>query len=110
MSTHSSGLTRIGVVGIGTMGSGIAHVAATSGFDTVVYDASPEGIARGTGAINASLERLVVSYEKTAGERGISREDRDAAGARLKITGELTELLGCDIVIEAIVEKYEVKA
>lgn len=108
MST--SGLSRIGVVGIGTMGSGIAQVAATSGFDTVVYDASAEGIARGTGAINASLERLVVSYEKTAGERGISREERDAAAARLKITGELSDLIDCEIIVEAIVEKLEVKA
>jgi 3-hydroxybutyryl-CoA dehydrogenase len=105
-----SGLSRIGVVGIGTMGSGIAQVAATSGFDTVVVDLNAESLSRGTGAINSSLERLVVSYEKTAGERGISREDRDVAAARLKISGELSDLLDCDIIIEAIVEKYEVKA
>nr|MDQ3024394.1 3-hydroxyacyl-CoA dehydrogenase NAD-binding domain-containing protein [bacterium] len=110
MSTPTSGLTRIGVVGIGTMGSGIAQVAATSGFETVVVDLSPQALAKGTGAINASLERLVVSYEKTAGERGITREDRDAAAARLKISGELGDLLNCDIIIEAIVEKPEVKA
>jgi 3-hydroxybutyryl-CoA dehydrogenase len=109
-TNHTSGLTRIGVIGIGTMGSGIAQTAATSGFDTVVFDASPDQLKRGTGAINASLERLVVSYEKTAGERGISREDRDSAAQRLKVTGELSELLACDIVIEAIVEKFEVKA
>ena len=110
MSTHTSGLSRIGVVGIGTMGSGIAQVAATSGFDTVVVDLNADALARGTGTINASLERLVVSYEKSGGERGLPRDERDAAAARLKISGELSDLLGCDIVIEAIVEKYEVKA
>jgi 3-hydroxybutyryl-CoA dehydrogenase len=110
MGTHSSGISRVGVVGIGTMGSGIAQVAATSGFETVVVDLNADALARGTGTINSSLERLVVSYEKTAGERGISRENRDAAAARLKISGELSDLLNCDIIIEAIVEKLEVKA
>lgn len=107
---HSSGLRRIGVVGIGTMGSGIAQVCATSGFQTVVVDSNADSLKRGTGNINASLERLVVSYEKTAGERGISREDRDSAAQRLKISPELSDLLNCDLVIEAIVEQYEAKA
>jgi len=110
MSTHTSGLRRIGVVGIGTMGSGIAQVAATSGFDTVVVDPNSESLARGTGVINSSLERLVVSYEKTAGERGISREDRDAAAARLKTSSALEDLLECDIIVEAIVERPDAKS
>src|SRR5205085_6833092 len=68
-------ITRIGVVGIGTMGSGIAQVAATSGFETVVVDLAPEALARGTGAINASLERLVVRSE----ERRVGKECRARA-------------------------------
>ncbi|MCH7472713.1 3-hydroxybutyryl-CoA dehydrogenase [bacterium] len=104
-----SGLSKIGVIGIGAMGSGIAQVAAQGGFTTVVVDLSQEALERGMGVINKSLDRLVASYEKSGGEKGISAENRDVALGRLTTTTELKDLLDCGIIIEAIVEKAGVK-
>ena len=67
-----SGIEKIGVVGIGVMGNGIAQVAAQSGFDTTVMDVSDEVLKRGMGIIEKSLDRLVKAYEKSGGEKGIT--------------------------------------
>jgi 3-hydroxybutyryl-CoA dehydrogenase len=107
MST--SGIHKIGVIGLGTMGSGIAQVAAQSGFDTLAYDISDAALARGTGIITKSLDRLVAAYEKSAGEKGISREAHDIAMGRLSTTTELSGLLDRELIIEAALEKVEVK-
>jgi 3-hydroxybutyryl-CoA dehydrogenase len=107
MST--SGIERIGVIGLGTMGSGIAQVAAQCGFNTVAYDISEEVLARGMSGIKRSLDRLVASHEKSAGEKGINAETRDVALGRLRTTAELADLLDRDLIIEAAVEKAEVK-
>ncbi|HQP44565.1 MAG TPA: 3-hydroxyacyl-CoA dehydrogenase NAD-binding domain-containing protein, partial [Thermoanaerobaculales bacterium] len=104
-----SGLGSIGVIGIGTMGNGIAQVTAQSGFPTVVADVSEELLKRGLETITRSLDRLVSAYEKSGGEKGITAEARMQAVARLSTTTSLEGLLGCDLVIEAVPERPELK-
>ncbi|MCC7477725.1 3-hydroxybutyryl-CoA dehydrogenase [bacterium] len=104
-----SGISRIGVIGIGTMGSGIAQTAAQQGFDTVVVDISPESVERGMAGIRSSLDRMVGSFEKSGGERGISGEARDATLARLQAHTGLEMLTDRDIIIEAAVERLDIK-
>jgi 3-hydroxybutyryl-CoA dehydrogenase len=109
-SMGASGIKTVGVVGIGLMGSGIAQVAATYGFDTVVSDISDEVVQRGMARIEDSLNRLVASYERSQGQRGISAEHKAATLARLRGTADLKPLLASDLIIEAVTEKYSIKA
>jgi len=95
-------IQTIGVVGAGTMGHGIAQVAAQSGYDVVLVDAVPEALARGRTQIGKGLERLV-----SKGKLGA--EDRDRALARLATGSELGAFENADLVVEAVVEKLEVK-
>lgn len=106
----ASGIQKVGVVGIGLMGSGIAQVAATCGFDTIVTDTSEEIVKRGMTRIEDSLSKLVASYERSKGQRGMSAEQRRATLEKLQGTSDLKRLLDCDIVIEAVTENYAVKA
>ena len=106
----ASGIRKIGVVGIGLMGSGIAQVAATYGFDTVVADVSDELVRHGMSRIEDSLSKLVASHERSQGQRGMAPEQRHATLARLRGTSNLEELLDCDLIIEAVTENYAVKA
>jgi 3-hydroxybutyryl-CoA dehydrogenase len=106
----ASGIEKIGVIGIGLMGSGIAQVSATYGFDTVVADMSDEVVKRGMERIEDSLSKLVASYERSKGQRGMASAQRDATLARLCGTSNLQELLNCDLIIEAVTENYSVKA
>jgi 3-hydroxybutyryl-CoA dehydrogenase len=96
-------IQTIGVVGAGTMGHGIAQVAAQSGYEVVLVDAAPAALERGRAQIGKGYERLV-------GKGKLSAEDRDAALGRLKTDGSLDSLEGADLVVEAVVEKLEVKA
>jgi len=105
----SSGIHKVGVIGIGLMGSGIAQVAVTSGFDVVVVDVSAEIVNRGMERIKDSLRRLVESYEKSKGAKGIAAQQMDQALGRLKIATQREILLDRDIVIEAIVENEPAK-
>jgi 3-hydroxybutyryl-CoA dehydrogenase len=92
----------VGVVGAGTMGAGIAQVAALGGFETRLHDPIPEALERGLERIRGSLDRSV--------ERGhLEREKADAALGRLQAAAALTELGRCDLVIEAAPEKLELK-
>ena len=93
---------RIGVVGLGAMGSGIAQVAVEAGFDVVGREVTSELGEAAAGRIGHFLTRKV---EK--GHR--SEEERDAAFARLVTTTDLADLAGCDLVIEAIVEELDAK-
>ena len=104
-----SGIHKIGVIGIGTMGNGIAQVCAQSGFDTKVMDVSDAVIERGMATIKKSLDRLVAAFEKSAGEKGISAETRDVALGRLSTTSKLDELMDRELIIEAVPEKPELK-
>lgn len=95
-------IEKVGVVGCGLMGSGIAEVAATRGFPVVVREIDQAAVDRGRARIEKSLERAV-SKEK------LSEEDRDAALGRLTFTTEVSDLASSDLVMEAIVEDLEVK-
>jgi 3-hydroxybutyryl-CoA dehydrogenase len=96
-------IRTIGVVGAGTMGHGIAQVAAASGYEVTMVDAAPAALERGYTQIGKGYERLV-------GKGKLSAEDRDAALGRLRTDGSLDALAGANLVIEAVVEKLEVKS
>ena len=93
---------RVGVVGLGTMGAGIAQVCVQAGVETVGREISEELAARGRNTIAHYLGRAV------ARER-ITEEEREEALGRLSLTTELGDLAGCDLVIEAIVEDLDAK-
>lgn len=95
-------ISTVGVVGCGLMGSGIAEIAAKSGFDVRVREVNDDALAAGEKRIRKSMDRAV-DKEK------LSAEDRDAAWARLSFTTNVDDLADCDIVIEAIVEELEAK-
>jgi 3-hydroxybutyryl-CoA dehydrogenase len=95
-------IQKVGVLGAGLMGSGIAEVSAKAGYETVVREVSAELVQKGIGRIESSLGKAV--------EKGkLAAADRDAAKARLKATTELKDLAGCDIIIEAIIENLDLK-
>ncbi len=104
-----SGLKKIGVIGIGTMGNGIAQVAAQSGFDTVVMDVDASALERGVQAIGRSLDRLVKAFEKSGGEKGIDDNAKNEALGRLETTSSMDDLLDCGLIVEAVPEKPELK-
>ena len=109
MDTTNLGIRKVGVIGIGLMGSGIAQVAATKGFETLVIDVTEEIIKKGMERIEGSLRRLVESQQKSAGKIGIPAEEKDKILRRLQTSTESRELLDRDIVIEAMVENEAVK-
>ena len=95
-------IEKVGVVGCGLMGSGIAEVAAKAGFDVVVREVSEEFIEAGRKRIEKSLARAV--------DKGkLEPKDRDDTLARLDFSIDLAGLAECDLVIEAIVESMEAK-
>ena len=93
---------KIGIVGAGQMGNGIAHVCALAGFDVVLNDISAEGLENAVALIDRNLERQV-TREK------ISAETKAAAMARIGTTMTLAELGACDLIIEAATERETVK-
>jgi 3-hydroxybutyryl-CoA dehydrogenase len=105
----NSGIGKVGVVGIGLMGGGIAQVAAAQGFDTVVVDVTSDIVDKGMERIRGSLQRLVESHEKTGGAKGMPAAEMKQALDRLRATTERKELVGSDIVIEAIIENEAAK-
>src|SRR5205809_3206135 len=95
-------IKRVGVLGCGLMGSGIAQVAASVGYDTIVRDASRDVLDRGRTGIEKSLAKFV--------EKGkLSAADRDATLERLTFTTAVADLQPVDIVIEAITEDLALK-
>ncbi|MGW3689510.1 3-hydroxybutyryl-CoA dehydrogenase [Streptomyces sp. NPDC005125] len=97
-----SDIIRLGVVGCGLMGSGIAEVAALRGLDVTVAESTPELTAAGRARVTASLDRGL--------RRGkLTEADRDQALARLSFTPDLGELADRQFVIEAVAENREVK-
>jgi 3-hydroxybutyryl-CoA dehydrogenase len=105
----NSGIRKVGVIGIGLMGSGIAQVAAAKGFATVVVDVTPEIVGRGMERIRNSLQRLVESYQKSSGKSGIAPEEEANIVERIKTSTDRHDLLDCDILIEAVVEEEAAK-
>ena len=95
-------IRKVGVLGCGLMGSGIAQVCAQAGYDTTVREVSDALCERGLGGIRKQLDRAV--------EKGrLEAAERDAAAGRLHGTTRLEELADCDLVIEAVVENLELK-
>lgn len=96
-------ISRVGVLGCGQMGSGIAQAAAVAGYPTVARDVETGLLAKGERSIQQSLDKLVEKAKLTAA-------DRDAALARLTFTVELQDLAECDLIIEAVTESLELKS
>ena len=95
-------IAKIGVVGAGQMGSGIAHVCALAGFDVLVSDLSADRINAGLAAIESNLSRQ-------AGSGRISDAEKDAALARIAAAGNLAELGDTDLILETIAEDEAAK-
>ena len=95
-------IQKVGIVGAGQMGNGIAHVFALSGYDVLINDISADSLARAMATITKNLDRQV-------SKNLISAEQKAEALGRISTTMELTELGPCDLVIEAATEKEAVK-
>jgi 3-hydroxyacyl-CoA dehydrogenase/enoyl-CoA hydratase/3-hydroxybutyryl-CoA epimerase len=94
---------RLGVLGAGMMGAGIAYVSAQAGMDVVLLDTSLEAAEKGKGYSRKLLDKGI--------ERGkVSREQADALLAKIHPTTEYADLAGCDLVIEAVFEQRDIKA
>ncbi len=95
-------IQKVGVAGCGLMGSGIAQVAAQSGFDVVVREVTPELVEKGLAGIEKNLARLV--------EKGVLAADqRDQARGRLRGTTKIEDFADRDLVVEAIIEQLPAK-
>ena len=101
-SEQSQTITRVGVLGGGLMGSGIAQVAAQSGFTTILREVSETVCQRARGGIEKTLNKGIEKGKVTAGQR-------DEAMGRLTFTTEVAALRNCDIVIEAVIEDLDIK-
>src|SRR6185436_17560325 len=100
--SENMAIKRVGVLGCGLMGSGIAQVAAQAGYDVVVREVEQKFLDKGLAGIQKSLGKFV--------EKGkMQQADMDASLGRLKGSTSLEDLAGCDIVIEAIIENAQVK-
>jgi len=95
-------IRRIGVVGAGTMGNGIAHVFARSGYEVTLCDVQQGFLERALGTIAKNLDREVAKNK-------ITTADKDSALGRIHPVTERNQLAGCDFVIEAATEKFETK-
>ncbi|WP_227373875.1 3-hydroxyacyl-CoA dehydrogenase family protein [Haladaptatus halobius] len=95
-------IDTIGVVGAGTMGSGIAQVAAANGFDVVMRDIERSFVENGFDAIESSLDRFVAKEE-------LSEDEAEAVVSRIAGTTNLADLADCDLVVEAAVEDMAIK-
>jgi 3-hydroxybutyryl-CoA dehydrogenase len=93
---------KVGVIGSGQMGNGIAHVAALAGFDVVLSDVSADRVKSALATINGHLQRQVA-------KGAISEDARKAALARITTVESIDGFADCDLVIETAVEKEEVK-
>jgi 3-hydroxybutyryl-CoA dehydrogenase len=99
-------IKKVGVLGCGLMGSGIAQVAATAGFEVTVLDVEQKFLDKGFAGIEKSLTKFA---ERPVEKGGITVQQKDAIRARLKGTTNRQNLADCDIVIEAIIENVQQK-
>ncbi|NHN49934.1 3-hydroxybutyryl-CoA dehydrogenase [Halostella sp. JP-L12] len=95
-------IERVGVVGAGTMGSGIAQVAATAGYDVVMRDVEEDFVERGFDSIDDSLGRIV-------GKGKMDESEADEVRERVTGTTDLDDLADCDLIVEAAIEDMEIK-
>jgi 3-hydroxybutyryl-CoA dehydrogenase len=94
-------IKKVGVLGCGLMGSGIAQVAATAGFDVTVLEVDQKYLDQGFAGMEKSLAKF--------GEKGLIQETPQAVRARLKGTTKMQDLADCDIIIEAVIENVDEK-
>ncbi len=95
-------IKRVGVVGAGTMGNGIAHVFARSGFNVVLCDVEQ-------GFLDRAVETIAKNLEREVGKNKITVDDRASALKRIETAIDRSRLAECDFVIEAATEKFEIK-
>jgi 3-hydroxybutyryl-CoA dehydrogenase len=95
-------IQRVGVIGAGTMGNGIAHVFARSGCNVVLCDVEQRFLDRGLATITKNLDREVAKNKITA-------EDKDSALKRIMPVTDRSRLADCDFIVEAATEKFEIK-
>src|SRR5208283_257485 len=95
-------IQKVGVIGAGTMGNGIAHVFARSGFNVILCDVEQRFLERGIATITKNLDREVAKNKITA-------EDKAAALGRIEPVTERAKLADCDFIVEAATEKFEIK-
>ena len=94
-------IKKIGVVGAGTMGTGIAQVAATAGFEVIQHDVAEDILERSRRGMEKSLAKLI--------EKGKVEGDKDEILSRIKSTTQLGDLKSADFIIEAVFEDFQVK-
>src|SRR6202795_1004982 len=99
-------IKKVGVLGCGLMGSGIAQVCATAGFDVTVLEVEQKYLDKGFAGIERSLAKFA---ERPVEKGGITPQRKDEIRARLKGTTKKKNLADCDIVIEAIIESVDEK-
>ncbi len=95
-------ITKVGIIGAGTMGNGIAQMCAASGLDVVMVDIADAALQKGLATVSSSLDRLV-KKEK------MNEADKAAALARIQTSTDYAAFKGVQIVIEAATENYELK-
>ncbi|MCZ2136544.1 MAG: 3-hydroxybutyryl-CoA dehydrogenase [Burkholderiales bacterium] len=95
-------IKTVGIIGAGTMGNGIAQACAVAGIDALMVDINAAALERGVTTISGSLDRLLKKEKITA-------EQKAAAMARIKTSGTMAALAGCDYVIEAATENESLK-
>jgi 3-hydroxybutyryl-CoA dehydrogenase len=95
-------IRKIGVIGAGQMGSGIAHVCSLAGFNVLLNDVAPDRIKAGIATINGNMARQV-------GRKRITEEERQAALKRITAAETMDAFSDCDLVIEAATEKEDLK-
>ncbi len=95
-------IKKVGVIGAGQMGNGIAHVAALAGFEVMLNDVSADRLKSGMATINGNLARQV-------SKKAIAEDDKAKAIARINLVEKLDDLADCDLVIETAIEKEDVK-
>ncbi len=95
-------IEKVGVVGCGLMGSGIAEVCARSGYDVIVEDLSDEILKKG-------LDRIEQSLSKAVSKGKLSQEEKESALSKIKNSTEPADFADCDLVIEAVPENLEEK-
>src|SRR5437764_8913667 len=99
-------MKKVGVLGCGLMGSGIAQVSATAGFETTVLEVEQKYLDKGFAGIEKSLAKFA---ERPPEKGGITAQQKDEIRARLKGTTRREDLADCDIVVEAIIESVPQK-
>jgi 3-hydroxybutyryl-CoA dehydrogenase len=94
--------SHVGIVGTGAMGRGIAQIAAQSGSTVYLYDKQP-------GAVASAQSALLAVWDKLVDKGRLSPQERDTLGLRLRAADQLADLSVCDLVVEAVVERLDVK-